>query len=80
MPGFLDAAPNSDFVTDYDRRCFTLYITLIDAEAAGVSWQETYELVFKAEIGQDHIAAKSRYHSHLRRARKMTETGYRQLL
>ncbi len=80
MPGFLDTAPDSDTVTDYDRQCFILYIMLTDADAAGASWQETCEWLFQSETGQNSKMAKSRYHSHLRRARWMTTTGYRQIL
>ncbi|MCP4098767.1 MAG: hypothetical protein GY748_21265 [Planctomycetaceae bacterium] len=61
--------PDSDTVTAYDRQCFQLYIMLIDADASGTKWQETYREAFSLEVGEDH-----------KRAQWMMAAGYTQLL
>ncbi|WP_306120447.1 MULTISPECIES: DUF2285 domain-containing protein [unclassified Roseitalea] len=80
MPIFRDLAPTGETLTDYDRRCFKLYIMLIDADDAGVLWDDSYPHLFKEHVGADRQWAERRHKSHLDRARWMIAAGYRQLL
>jgi len=75
-----DFAPTGETLTGYDRRCFKLYIMLIDAHDAGVSWDDSYPDLFDEPIGADRQRAESRHRSYLNRARWMTAAGYRQLI
>ena len=77
---FRERAPTVEEITDYDRRCFKLYIMLIDADDAGVSWDDSYPHLFDEPIGANRQRAESRHSSHLARARWMVAKGYRQLL
>ncbi|MEX0347381.1 MAG: hypothetical protein AB3N20_20840 [Rhizobiaceae bacterium] len=49
--------PESDAVTAYDRRCFKLYIVLIDADVAGTDWSDAYREAFGREIDKDRKKA-----------------------
>ncbi len=71
-------APNSARITSYDKVHFPLYLRLLDAAEKNVDWR----IVAADLMGLDvkSTAAKSCWQSHLRRARWMSETGYRQLL
>lgn len=71
--------PESDTVTAYDRRCFKLYIMLMDADVAGTEWSETYRQAFGREISKDRKRAHRQYLAHLERARWMAAVGYAQL-
>jgi len=80
MSEFRDRPDNSDVVTNYDRRCFKLYVMLIDADDYGAEWDDVYERAFGKKIGKDRERARSQYEAHLERARWMTNVGYRDLL
>ena len=80
MRAYRDFAPTGETLTDYDRRCFKLYIMLIDAHDAGVPWDDSYPNLFDEPIGADRQRAERRHQSHLDRARWMTAAGYRQLI
>lgn len=80
MSGFRERAPTVEQITDYDRRCFKLYIMLIDADDAGVPWDDSYPHLFEEHIGADRRRAERRHRSHLNRARWMAAKGYPQLL
>jgi hypothetical protein len=79
-PPFEDRAPADDSITAYDERHFITYLRLLDAANEGADWREVAELVFglDPEAAPDH--AQMIHDSHLRRARWMTEHGYRKLL
>jgi len=77
---YRDLAPIDETLTDYDRRCFKLYIMLIDADEAGVPWDYSYPHLFDEPVGTDYLKAEARYRSHLERAKWMTAKGYRHLL
>ena len=79
MTQLLAEPPASDEITDYDRSCFRLYITLIDAEASRVDWHETYRQEFGVQSAQNVQAAYRQYLAHLKRAQWMATTGYTQL-
>jgi len=72
--------PESEIVTAYDRRCFKLYIILLDADAAGVEWLDTYKGIFENYEENNKSRAYRHYHAHLKRAKWMTANGYLQLL
>lgn len=80
MRAYRDQAPTGETLTDYDRRCFKLYVMLIDANDAGVPWDDSYPHLFNEAIGADRQQAERRYRSHLHRARWLAANGYRQLL
>ncbi|MCR9120996.1 MAG: DUF2285 domain-containing protein [Phyllobacteriaceae bacterium] len=80
MSRFRERAPTVEQITDYDRRCFKLYIMLIDADDAGVPWDDSYRHLFEEHVGADRRLAEGRHRSHLDRARWMVAAGYRQLL
>ena len=53
--------------------------TLIDADASGVDWHETYRQEFGLKSAQNDQAAYRQYLAHLKRAQWMAATGYAQL-
>ena len=80
FPAFLDKAPWSEAVTDYDRAHLKLYIRLLDAAAAGATHSEMASALFGLEPCADPERADAVVASHLHRAEWMTKQGYRQLL
>jgi hypothetical protein len=76
----LNEVPWSDGLTDYDRIHFVVYLRLLDACAAGASDAEMSRIVLGIDSIKEPERAKSALDSHLRRARWMTEHGYRHLL
>lgn len=74
------AAPNVPTITAYDELRFPIYIRLLDANAAGVSWEDAANKVLGLDVAADPSAAWRTWQSHLDRAQWMTEVGYRQLL
>ena len=76
----LNEVPWSDGLTDYDRKHFVVYLRLLDACAAGASDAEMSGIVLGIDSTKEPVRAKSMLDSHLRRARWMTEHGYRHLL
>jgi len=71
-------APVDDVVTPYDRAHFKLYLQLLDAEEQGTDWQiATTDIM---NLNSEDESAKSCWQSHLKRAKWMSESGYRQLL
>ncbi len=79
-PPLLDEPPWSDHVTDYDRAHFDVYLRLLDASAEGAEEHEIIQVVLGLDASQEPERARRMFESHLRRARWMTETGYRDLL
>ncbi len=78
--------PVSEIVTAYDRRCFKLYVMLLDADADadadadGVEWLDTYRKNFGNCEDNNVQSAYRHYQAHLKRAKWMTTTGYLRLL
>ena len=79
-PAIQDEAPWSETITEYDRTHFVHYVRLLDAVAAHASDAEMCRLVLGIDYAQDPKRAKRVLDSHLKRARWMSEHGYRQLL
>lgn len=79
-PEIADDVPWSETITDYDERHLIVYLRLLDAVAAGATNEEMSRLI----LGIDPLGAPERskraLKSHLRRARWMSESGYRHLL
>jgi hypothetical protein len=76
----LTEVPWSAGLTDYDQQHFVVYLRLLDASAAGASDAEMSRLVLGIDPIKEAARAKAALESHLRRARWMTEQGYRHLL
>jgi Uncharacterized conserved protein (DUF2285) len=67
-------------IAPYDRECATVYLRLLDAEAAGAPWREAAEVVLGlgADVDDDWVC---RIHqSHLARAHWLVDGGYKDLL
>jgi hypothetical protein len=79
-PPVLDAPPDEDCLTDYDRQHLVTYLRLLDAEAAGADWREVAKIVLKLDPEAAPHRARQVHAAHLRRAHWMTEQGYRQML
>ena len=79
-PENLDEVPWSEAVTAYDEAHFVIYARLLDAHDDGASWEEMARLVLGIDPIKDPGRAQRSVSSHLRRARWMTEKGYRHLL
>lgn len=77
---FLDAPPDSDTLTEYDRSHMVLYLRLFDAAEEGADWREVVEILFGLDPKANPERCRSVYDSHLARAHWMTEHGYRELL
>jgi len=81
-PGFdfMEDVPWSEELTDYDNTHLILYVRLLDACAAGASKDEIVRVLFGIDPVKQPARAQRTLDSHLKRARWMTERGYRQLL
>lgn len=79
-PDFLDAPPDSEELTDYDRSHMKLYMRVFDAATEGADWREAVKVIFGIDPDADPARARQVHDSHLARARWMTEHGYRKLL
>lgn len=75
----MDDAPWSDDLTDYDRGHLVVYLRLLDACADGTKEDEMCKIVLGIDPSKEPDRAKHALDSHLRRARWMTEIGYRRL-
>ena len=75
-----DAPPTNDCVTVYDRDHMKLYARLLDAETDGAPLAEIASILFGIDAEAEPERAKAVHHTHLSRARWMTEQGYRDLL
>lgn len=80
QPDFADAPPGGDTLTDYDRTHIKLYVRLLDAEAAGASWERVATVLFALDPLREPERARRVHDAHLTRAHWMTHTGYRHLL
>lgn len=70
---------DSPEVTDYDREHLTIYLQLLDGDAAGATWQEAARLVLQLDPDAEPESARLSYDAHLARAEWMTRVGYRLL-
>ncbi|MBU6298056.1 MAG: DUF2285 domain-containing protein [Alphaproteobacteria bacterium] len=72
--------PWSDALTPYDEANLVLYVRLLDACAAGASDDEMVRVLFGIDPRREPDRARRTLASHLRRARWMTEHGYKHFL
>lgn len=79
-PEFLDEPPESASITDYDRRHLKLYARLLDAQAAGASWEEAFHILFPNTRATEPGKAQRIHAAHLKRAEWMSSTGFNNLL
>ncbi|MGK2959081.1 MAG: DNA -binding domain-containing protein [Acidimicrobiales bacterium] len=75
-----DDVPWSNNITLYDEQHFVIYIRLLDAEADGADWQEVARIVLHCDPMAEPYRSRRCWEEHLKRAKWMTEHGYRQLL
>ena len=75
-----DEAPWSDKINAYDEAQFRLYLRLLDAIEAKASNTQICKILFDIDAEHEPERAQKCLESHLRRARWMTQHGYRELL
>lgn len=79
-PEIADEVPWSEHVTPYDEQHFIVYVRLLDASADSATDEEMSRVVLGIDPVKEPERARRALDSHLRRARWMTEHGYRDLL
>lgn len=79
-PEVADEVPWSEKLTDYDQLHFITYMRLLDAQAVGACEAEISRLVLRIDPITEPDRSRRAFDSHLRRARWMTEQGYKALL
>ena len=79
-PEIATEVPWSENITDYDKAHLTLYLRLLDASAGEASADEMARVILGIDPAGEPERARRAVASHLRRARWMTEHGYRGLL
>jgi hypothetical protein len=79
-PDIADEVPWCDHVTPYDEAHFVVYLRLLDASKGGASEDEMLRIVLGIDPAKEPERARQALQSHLKRARWMTEMGYRDLL
>ena len=80
QPPLLEEPPTGEIVTAYDLQHTTIYIRLLDAAADGADWREVATIVLGLDPDAEPDRVRRIHDSHLKRARWMTRSGYRQLL
>ncbi|MBS0220964.1 MAG: DUF2285 domain-containing protein [Proteobacteria bacterium] len=76
----VDQVPWSDSITAYDEAHLVVYLRLLDASADGASQDEMAQVILGINPTEEPNRAAQAVDSHLRRARWMTQIGYRHLL
>jgi hypothetical protein len=76
----LPIPPDEPVVTPYDRAHASLYLRLLDAEAAGADWQTAARLVLDQDLAADCAGAQRLHASHLSRAHWLRDGGFLRLL
>jgi hypothetical protein len=79
-PSFEDRPPQSASLTEYDERHRVTYLRLLDADDERADWREAVRIIFSIDPGREPARARRVHHSHLARARWITEIGYRDFL
>jgi hypothetical protein len=75
-----DPPPDVPHLTEHDRVYTTLYLRLLDADAAGVDWRAAGRDILGLNTDIDTDSAKRTFDAFLDRAIWMTRTGYKLLL
>lgn len=76
----IEPPTDSPTLTEFDRLYATIYLRLLDADAAGVDWKTASSQILNLNPADDCDHAKSVFDRFLVRARWMTEVGYEALL
>lgn len=79
-PDVADDVPWSDSITPYDEQHFVTYLRLLDADDEGADWREVARIVLHRDPAAEPDRTRRCLEAHLRRAKWMTEHGYRKLL
>ncbi len=79
-PDVADEVLWSDRISPYDEAHFVTYMRLLDAEADGANWQEVAQIVLHRDPVAEPERTRHCWEDHLRRAKWMTESGYRKIL
>jgi Uncharacterized conserved protein (DUF2285) len=79
-PPVVNEVLQADVVTGYDQEHLVTYLRLLDADAEGADWTEVARMVLHIDPSQEPERARRARESHLKRAKWMTEHGYRHLL
>lgn len=74
---FEEEVPWSDDLTEYDNAHLVLYARLLDACTAGADEDEIVRVLFGIDPAKQPQRARRMFENHLKRARWMTEHGYR---
>jgi len=74
-----DEVPWAHEVTSYDEAHFVVYSRLLDASKDGAGEHEMSRIVLEIDPAKEPERARRALQSHLKRARWMTEMGYRLL-
>lgn len=79
-PDVADDVPWSGSITPYDEQHFITYLRLLDADDEGADWQEVARIVLHRDPAAQPDQTRRCWEAHLKRAKWMTESGYRNLL
>jgi hypothetical protein len=79
-PDVADEPPWTDAITPYDEAHFITYLRLLDADAEGADWREVARIVLHRDPDTESERTRRCWQAHLKRAKWMTERGYRHLL
>jgi hypothetical protein len=79
-PDVADDVPWSDSITPYDEEHFVTYLRLLDADDEGADWREVARIVLHRNPAAEPDRTRLCWEAHLKRAKWMTEHGYRRLL
>ncbi len=72
--------PWSDNITPYDEAHFITYLRLLDAQAEQADWRVVARIVLHRDPTAEPDRTRRCWEVHLKRAKWMTESGYRKLL
>lgn len=74
--GIAERAPDTSFLTDYDRTHILTYARLLDAERDDYDWTDVAMEVLDLDVAADPGGAKSCWQSHLDRAHWFVDGGF----
>ncbi len=76
----IEPPTDSPTLTEFDRLYATIYLRLLDADAAGVDWKTASSQILNLNPADDCDHAKFVFDRFIARAKWMTEVGYEALL
>lgn len=76
-PDVADDVHWSDGITPYDDQHFVTYLRLLDADDEGADWREVARIVLHRDSAAEPNRTRRCWEEHLKRAKWMTEPGYR---